>query len=426
MNIILMTFFYCFMIVGERLDIIETWRIETLARDSESSDDEFYDAEDINDEIQTNKIIEDESDDIFSTKFKQQFQSDLQHKVVREPEGSVSESPQYSPTHQPTCPISTLIIILHGGNVLDMNSLDVNLSKSHDINTFKTTMDSIIEKHYSHLCGRIALRYVACPPICHESLLVMLSLSPYSVQTSPNTDSVSHTFNSIPISALPLFAVSSFDYQENVIQTINECNKIYQEFIKSDDGKGFNGKVCLIGDSIGSILGFDALCTGSQNSIYDSQIIDNNTIKDELINKNSCHLSNPMISINDSQNSSSNDNNDDLDDDQMNKMNPLAKSRTMPMSVINQNNNGKQIQKQVYCKSLSHPGGDSITSTTSTQRSTNRLYINSVVRRRSSGSSDLAASKFDFEVGDFFMFGSMIGVVLTYRKLLSLDDKSCK
>ena len=126
------------LIVGERLDIIETWRIETLARNSESSDDEFYDAEDINDKIYTSKIIEDESDDIFSTKFKQQFQSDLQQKVVREPEGSVLDSPQYSPTHQPTCPISTFIIILHGGNVLDMNSLDVNLSKSHDINTFKT------------------------------------------------------------------------------------------------------------------------------------------------------------------------------------------------------------------------------------------------------------------------------------------------
>ncbi|KAH9419779.1 Membrane-associated phosphatidylinositol transfer protein 2 [Dermatophagoides pteronyssinus] len=403
---------------SERLDIIETWRIETLARNSESSDDEFYDAEDINDKIYTSKIIEDESDDIFSTKFKQQFQSDLQQKVVREPEGSVLDSPQYSPTHQPTCPISTLIIILHGGNVLDMNSLDVNLSKSHDINTFKTTMESIIEKHYSHLSGRIAIRYVACPPICHESLLVMLSLSPYSVQSSPNTDSVSHTFNSIPISALPLFAVSSFDYHENIIQTINECNKTYQNFLKSDDGKGFNGKVCLIGDSIGSILGFDALCTGSQNSIYESQLINDNTVKDELSNKIGSNLSNPMISINDLQNSSLDEN------DQTNQMNsPLAKSRTLPMSVINQNN-GKNIQKQLYSKSFSHPGGDSTSSTTSTNRSTNRLYINSVVRRRSSGSSDLATIKFDFEVEDFFMFGSMIGVVLTYRKLLSLDDKS--
>lgn len=52
------------------------------------------------------------------------------------------------------------------------------------------------------------------------------------------------------------------------------------EFIKSEEGFGFGGQVCIVGDSVGSILGYDALCRvakyqsrhGSENSILDTDI----------------------------------------------------------------------------------------------------------------------------------------------------------
>ena len=102
------------------------------------------------------------------------------------------------------------------------------------------------------------------------------------------------------------------------------------------------------------------------------------------------------------------------------QMNALCKSRTLPTSN-NAKGSGLLSKQQVYCKSLSHPGDCAQHSDVS-----NRLLISSAIRRRSSGSSDLASAKLDFEVNDFFMFGSLLGIVLTYRKMLNLDDKACK
>jgi hypothetical protein len=50
------------------------------------------------------------------------------------------------------------------------------------------------------------------------------------------------------------------------------------EFLKSEEGQGFSGQVCIVADSIGSILAYDALCRttkyqsrhGSENSILDN------------------------------------------------------------------------------------------------------------------------------------------------------------
>lgn len=330
----------------------------------------------------------------------QQVQSDLLSKAGKTDDVSPVESTSNSPIHQPVCSISTLIIILHGGSLLDVGP-DQSNSKSLDITTFRSTMDTIIGQHYPHLTGRLAIRYVACPPICLDSLLVLSSLSPYSVQSSPTllSEATSRAFDSLPFSALPLFAVSSFDYHENVINVIGQCNKVYSEFVKSDEGKNFSGKVCLIGDSVGSILGFDALCNNSnQANIYDSEL----SIQNGPESLRSMPMTNPVISITDPVNSATE---------------PEIGPET------SQPKRGKSTKPQVYCKSLSHPGDSSLSSQPDTL---NRLYISSIVRRRSSGSSDFASAKFDFEVSDYFMFGSSIGIVLTYRKMLSLDDKSCK
>lgn len=43
--------------------------------------------------------------------------------------------------------------------------------------------------------------------------------------------------------ALPLFAVSSPDYQENVSAVISAANNAYKKFLNSEEGNGFNGQV---------------------------------------------------------------------------------------------------------------------------------------------------------------------------------------
>lgn len=138
------------------------------------------------------------------------------------------------------------------------------------------------------------------------------SLSPYSHDEGCLSSSQDH----IPLAALPLLATSSPQYQEAVATVIQRANLAYGDFIKSQEGVTFNGQVshgvregkadkdpgggpawtsgpavpgasvlpslppskqgwrsaprplslqvCLIGDCVGGILAFDALCYSSQ------------------------------------------------------------------------------------------------------------------------------------------------------------------
>ena len=64
----------------------------------------------------------------------------------------------------------------------------------------------------------------------------------------------------LPVGTIPLFATSSPEYETNLNKVITSANQVYHDFLKSDEGYGFCGQVCLVGDSVGSILGYDALC----------------------------------------------------------------------------------------------------------------------------------------------------------------------
>lgn len=105
------------------------------------------------------------------------------------------------------------------------------------------------------------------------------------------------THDTIPIGAIPLLASSSSDYQEAVSRVVIGANQLYHDFIKSDEGKGFSGQICFVGDSVGSILTYDALCRvtqysrhSSENSILDSSTQGNETSGNVEDNK---HLSAP-------------------------------------------------------------------------------------------------------------------------------------
>ena len=64
----------------------------------------------------------------------------------------------------------------------------------------------------------------------------------------------------LPIGTIPLFASSSPDYVNSLNHVIHAANKVYSDFLQSEDGMGFCGQVSLVGDSVGSILAYDALC----------------------------------------------------------------------------------------------------------------------------------------------------------------------
>lgn len=64
--------------------------------------------------------------------------------------------------------IHVLLLVLHGGNILDTGSGDQN-SKQGDVNTISSAFDAVMRVHYPAALGRIAIRLVPCPAVCVEA-----------------------------------------------------------------------------------------------------------------------------------------------------------------------------------------------------------------------------------------------------------------
>ncbi|CAG0888834.1 unnamed protein product [Darwinula stevensoni] len=113
-------------------------------------------------------------------------------------------------------------------------------TKTSDVVTFRGAFESVVRQYYPSLLGRVAHRLVPCPPICAEALAVFTSLSPYSFDAYPSQGDGGFpvTHDSVPIGAIPLFAITSPDYWDSVSKTITLANQVYQDFLKSEEGYG--------------------------------------------------------------------------------------------------------------------------------------------------------------------------------------------
>ncbi|NXI18899.1 PITM2 protein, partial [Irena cyanogastra] len=283
--------------------------------------------------------------------------------------------------------IHVLLLVLHGGNILDSGSGDQS-SKQGDVNTITTVFDTVMRVHYPAALGHIAIKLVPCPAICSEAFSLVSSLSPYSYDEGCLSNSQDH----IPLAALPLLATSSPQYQEAVATVIVRANQAYSEFIKSQEGTSFNGQVCLVGDCVGGILGFDALCYSNQ-TVSESQ---NSSRRGSVVSvqvmlapsgsnlEASRHLSRSNIDIPRSNG----------EDPKKQLPRKRSDSSTYELDTIKQH--------QAFLSSLH-----------------SSVLRNDPTSRRSSSSTMLDGGnigKFDFEITDFFLFGSPLGLVLALRK----------
>nr|XP_030131252.3 membrane-associated phosphatidylinositol transfer protein 1 isoform X1 [Taeniopygia guttata] len=245
---------------------LSEWRMQNIARDSEnSSEEEFFDAhEDLSD-----------SDEVFAKEMTKWSSNDFLDTLERPaeldealgdgasttkgdgeglgtssfPEGGTAESTEQM------CRIHALFLILHSGNILDQGVGEPG-SKQADVQTLAATFDAVTRVHFPEALGHVALRLVPCPPICAAAYALVSKLSPYS----HDRDSLSSSQDHIPLAALPLLATSSGTYQQAVGTVITRANQTYAAFLHSGEGTGFCGQVVLLGDCVGGILGFDALC----------------------------------------------------------------------------------------------------------------------------------------------------------------------
>ncbi|NXA49753.1 PITM2 protein, partial [Nothocercus julius] len=289
--------------------------------------------------------------------------------------------------------IHVLLLVLHGGNILDSGSGDQS-SKQGDVNTITTVFDTVMRVHYPAALGHIAIKLVPCPAICSEAFSLVSSLSPYSYDEGCLSNSQDH----IPLAALPLLATSSPQYQEAVATVIVRANQAYSDFIRSPEGTSFNGQVCLVGDCVGGILGFDALCYSNQ-TVSESQ---NSSRRGSVVSV--------QVRSEDTTGISSHGSN-------------LEGSKHLSRSNIDiPRSNGEDPKKQ-----LPRKRSDSSTYELDTIKQ-HQAFLSSlhssVLRndpgsRRSSSSTMLDGGnigKFEFEITDFFLFGSPLGLVLALRK----------
>ena len=83
--------------------------------------------------------------------------------------------------------------------------------------------------------------------LCNQWLYFFIcSLNPYGLDSSPICGDLPGG-NAVSVEALPLLATSTQDYDDSVSRTITLINNVYHEFIRSEEGLGFNGQVCILG-----------------------------------------------------------------------------------------------------------------------------------------------------------------------------------
>lgn len=315
-------------------------------------------------------------------------------------DSSSSTSPHLSPIHHSKCSTHILIFVLHGGNILDSGAEPL-LNKKSDFTTFKVSFENIIKKHYSSMSSKIVFRLINIPPICANALAVLSSLSPYSFQSSPSAiDGHCHSYDAVPVASLPIFAVSSQDYQEQVSKTISSLNSSYHDFLKSEEGLGFDGQVVLIGDSIGSIVGFDVLCRNEKDA------------SEKVLNDASQNLNN-LDSIKPS-----------LNFEQKRIFSTKNENRSKDCHSIDKSNSKKTLDDKLVSTTVKshvqiHENDHSINSYL-------QLLSTPLFMRNSLELNDCnILNRLEFEVSDFFMFGSSLGLVLTFRKMLFLENINC-
>ncbi|XP_058387286.1 membrane-associated phosphatidylinositol transfer protein 2 isoform X4 [Diceros bicornis minor] len=395
---------------------ISEWRMQSIARDSdESSDDEFFDAhEDLSDseEIFPKDITKWNSNDLMD-KIESPEPEDTQDGLYRQsaPEFRVASSVEQlniiedevsPPLTAPPSKIHVLLLVLHGGTILDTGAGDPS-SKQGDTNTIATVFDTVMRVHYPSALGHLAIRLVPCPPVCSDAFALVSNLSPYSHDEGCLSSSQDH----IPLAALPLLATSSPHYQEAVATVIQRANLAYGDFIKSQEGMTFNGQVCLIGDCVGGLLAFDALCSSNQ-PVSESQ---SSSRRGSVISVQDTDLLSPGIPVNAAHGSGGGGN--------------LESSRHLSRSNIDiPRSNGAEDPKKQLPRKRSDSSTYELDTIQQHQAFLSSLHA-SVLRnepssRRSSSSTMLdgtgALGKFDFEIADLFLFGCPLGLVLALRK----------
>ena len=191
--------------------------------------------------------------------------------------------------------------------------------------------------------------------------------------------------------------------------------------------------MCILADATGSILTYDALCR-SRSSLNrsDSHYGSHGSDLDRDDKSTKFDGSTHTLIDNEGDNVTLADNNPAVE---------LRHSNSSPEKTTSHSDNDSvKIQRAksecVGTKQKLHKvdsGGVEFRHPSDSRQSSIKLHVTPSVEssydstfRRTSTGSQYETLKFDFEVGDFFMLGSPLGLVLSYRRMFAGDNKTSK
>ncbi len=225
---------------------------------------------------------------------------------------------------------------------------------------------------------------------------------------------------------------NQIQYRSNLLKFTRDCNKIYQEFLNSNEGKFFQGQVVMIGDSLGSLLAYDSLCQGTNNQNSEESPIHRSSSASsiqqihqltnlESPNKTNKENTNPLISISDLSSSCDNSNKKKENDSDENDNHKHSNSNVNFLKRISSNgsNYSSGIEFTVNNPLLINTPSTSL-------QSPNSLSPQSPNSSIKSNNNNNIEEKLDFDVSHFFVFGSPLGLILAFRKLAKMNSKSFK
>ncbi|KAL3856433.1 hypothetical protein ACJMK2_011194 [Sinanodonta woodiana] len=295
-----------------------------------------------------------------------------------------------------------LFLVIHGGSLLDTTDHG-STSKRSDFSTLKATFSTVMKAHYPATIGQIVFKLVPCPQICTDALNILSSLAPFGFDTTPVTSECNPLWTQeyIPLGTVALLSTSSADYKDHINTMVSKANLVYHEFLNSSEGKDFNGRICILGDSVGSLLAYDALCRsgshlgGSHSSLLEQELYQSHEGQEE---------SDSFQQASDCQS-------------QHKGSDPDKHKHDSDVSGIIVQDTYDFLAEEAV---LRNPHKTKISE---------RLNVGcseELPRYSGSGSGiSYESFKFDFDVTDFFMFGSSLGIVLAQRRLNGDEDKTC-
>uniref|UniRef100_A0A8C9WBI7 Membrane-associated phosphatidylinositol transfer protein 3 n=1 Tax=Scleropages formosus TaxID=113540 RepID=A0A8C9WBI7_SCLFO len=350
------------------------WRMQNIAQESmDSSDEEFFDARDVLEgksaillgmsQWNSNDLVE----QIETLSHMDQSQETL-YRLGR-PRCGPQNSIDGLEDMERKCKTHVLILVVHGGNILDTAGGGLG-SKADDTGTLASVLEKVARAHFQAAAEHMLIKLVPCPAVCAEAFSLVSNLNPYSYDESCVSSSVDH----LPLAALPLLAIASPHYQDAVATVIARANQVYHAFLQSPDGLGFTGQVCLIGDCVGGVLCFDALCFSGGRK--------------------------PGSPSSDSENNST----------ESLKVELFASPASKRLSKSNIDISAPSGTATPPCQPLSRKQSDSCDG----DSSQHHVFF----RTLRTGSSTLLRNpgRFDFQVADCFLLGCPLGLVLAMRR----------